>query len=460
MMKKNSMKIIIAVASVFFLASCGIYTKYSKPNLEIENLAGSTMSLPDSAAVPVPSIDDFFTDAMLKSLIDKALEANSDLKIAELNISQAERILTTSRLAFLPSLTLAPNASAGRVGGTSSQINYSIPLQANWELDIFGKLRNSKEQAKSALYQSQDYAQMIRTQLVSGVASAYYSLVLLDTQLKISKESEKIAAQTLESMIALKEVGLQTEAAVLSASASLKGIQLSIKDIEKSVNDAESGLCLLLNMPPQKIERSEILSLDSDLEKSISLAVLSNRPDVRAAEMSLSQSFYGVNYARSALYPSISLTGSAGWANNTGGVILNPSDFVFSILGSLTQPLFMAGANKANLDIAKYQYEQQLISFEKALLIAGKEVNDALVEREVAMEKSVISSNQVDELYKAVEVTKLLMENGKANYLEVLNAQNYYLNSQINEVINIYNYSIGGINLYKAIGGGAKRDVN
>ncbi len=452
-MKRNIRFFVFAIAISAF-SSCGIYSKFSSPEVEDKELAGAQIELPDTAAVPVPSWKEFFTDLRLQSLIEEGLDSNSDLRIAELNIQQAERVLGTSKMAFLPSLVLAPNASIGGVGSASSALNYSVPLQASWELDIFGKLRNSKEKSRASLLQSQEYTQMVKTQIISGIASAYYTLILLDTQLEISQASMKLAEETLESIKTLKEVGLQNEAAVLQASANLKSISLSVMELEKSISEAESSLCLLLNKAPQKIERGDALSLEFELEESISLAALSNRPDVRVAEMNLRQSFYGVNYARSALYPSITLSGSAGWANNAGGAILNPADFVFSALASLTQPIFMAGVNRANLEIAKSQYDQQLISFEKSLLSAGKEVNDALIECEVAKQSSVILSAQVDELSKAVNITKELMEGGKANYLEVLTAQSNLLSSELNEAVNLYNYSIGGINLYKSIGGG------
>ena len=453
-MRKINLLISIAVATLGF-NSCGLYTDFSTPESEVENLAGETIALPDTAAVAVPGWKEYFTDAHLQALINEALVSNSDIRISALNVEQAERALRVSRRAFIPSFTLGPNGSVSGVpnAGTGASYTYAVPVQASWELDIFGRLRNAKEQAKAGLMMTNEYDQLIRTQIISGIANAYYSLVLLDNQLSMSREAEKLATESYEAIKSLKEVGLQSEAAVLSASANLSKISLSIKDIEVSIADTEGAICLLLNKAPMPIVRGNILDLKCELGAAVSLVVLSNRPDVKAAEMNLAQSFYGVNYARAALYPNIRISGAASWTNNLGGVIVNPADFLFSALASITQPIFQAGANKANLENAKDKYEQQLISFEKALLVAGSDVNTYLGHIKAAEDKVELSAEQVKQLSNAVDVTKDLMLFGKANYLEVIAAQSAYLEAQIAEATNLYNYCVGGINLFKALGG-------
>ena len=437
------------------MSSCGIYSKVSIPKCENKNLAGKDIELPDSSVMPVPSWDEIFTDVKLQTLIHTALDSNSNLATARLSIDQAERMLKASRLMFAPSFMLSPQGSISSFDGAAVSSSFSLALTTSWELDIFGKLRNSKEQAKSVLEQSKSYVQMVKTQLVATVSTSYYSLLMLDEQLLITKESAVTLEKTLEVIKSLKEAGLQNDAAVRQASANHQNVLISAQELEKQIRMLENALSLLLNQAPSTIERGNIagINLEDSLNNSISLLALSNRPDVRYSEMQLSQSFYGVNFARSSMYPSIKLSGSVGWTNNLG-VIVNPAGVLLSAVASLVQPLFMAGVNKANLDVAKSKYEQQLISFETTLLEAGNEVNNALIECETATKKKELRSIQVNDLYYAVEVTKDLMKSGQASYLEVLIAQNSLLMSRVNQTTDWFEYAKGRINLYKSLGGG------
>ena len=451
-MKYNILKIAVLAIS---MASCGLYSKHTTPNIENANsLAGVDKPIPDTAAVPVPSWQEVFTDKNLQDLITTALDTNSDLRTAALTVEEVQQRFKTSRLTFLPSFALAPEASIASMGGSNNIKSYNLPIQASWEIDIFGKLRNAKEQTRSLLQQSKDYEQLIKTQIIAAVASNYYALVLTDKHIEITQNSYDTMSETLEAMKALKEVGLTNETAIIQMSANLKDIYIALQDLNENFNIAQNNICLLLNTSPYKVKftKQEDINLNRTLTSSISLAALSNRPDVRAAEMTLSQSFYGVNYARASLYPNIKLMGGAGFANAEG--MVNPGKMLFTALGSITQPLFAAGALRSNLKIAKINYEKSLIGFEKILLTAGKEVNDALMQCETARRKKMLGDRQVIELSRAVEITKELMVAGQANYLEVLSAQNSYLSSLLGQTAGWYGYALGEINLYKALGGG------
>lgn len=182
--------------------------------------------------------------------------------------------------------------------------------------------------------------------------------------------------------------------------------------------------------------------------------MLSNRPDVRSAEYSLAQAFYSTNSARASFYPSITLSGSAGWTNNAGSMILNPGKFLASAVASLTQPLFNKGTNIARLKIAKAQQEEARLNFEQALLNAGVEVNEALVQYQTAREKAAFYEKQVASLQTAVKSTHLLMRHSDTTYLEVLTAQQTLLNAQLSQVANRFTEIQGMITLYQSLGGG------
>ena len=182
--------------------------------------------------------------------------------------------------------------------------------------------------------------------------------------------------------------------------------------------------------------------------------MLSNRPDVRSAERSLEQAFYVTNQARSAFYPSITLSGSAGWTNNAGSMIVNPGKFLASAVGSLTQPLFNKGQIMAQYRIAKAQQEEASLAFQQALLNAGSEVNDALVACQSSKAKTALFEKQILSLQKALESTSLLMEYGTTTYLEVLTARQSLLSAQLSQTANRFTEIQSVINLYRALGGG------
>ncbi len=444
---RNSIKYILVTATLLTLSSCGIYTKFSAPVVEDTSIVGEEITLRKEPIGSLPTWREYFSDAQLQALIEVALESNADLKIAELNITQAQRSLTTARLAMVPSLTLSATGDITKLGSYTTK-TYTVPATATWEIDVFGRLRNSKMQAMAAVDQTRLYESAIRSQLVASVATNYYALILADNQLSVTRESMRIMEQSLETITALMEVGTQTQAAVEQAEANLKALALTLESLEQSVKLTSNNLNLLLNRSPQQVKRSaDIVDLSFSIVDNLSLAALSSRPDVLFSEAVLCQSFYGVNYARSSLYPLISVSASAGVS--TGELLLNA-------LGSITQPIFHANANRAALKNAKDQYEQDLLSFNLTLLTAGKEVNDALVNIGAAERKRILSQGQTENLSKAVAITQNLMEAGRVNYLEVLTAQNTFLSSSLEFQSVKYDEAIAKVSLYKALGGGVE----
>ena len=447
--------IFIAAASMLSLGSCSLYRTFEAPAVPTENIAGDAVKLQDASA-EIPSWRTLFADQHLQALIEKGLESNSDLQILRLKIEQAEAALTASKLAYLPSLAIAAEGGVSNFNGSTAQ-TYHLPLVTQWELDLFGKIRNSKEQAKSTLLQSAAYEQMVQTQLVASIANGYYTLVMLDDQLRIVRQTIANLKENLAVIIELKKAGMQSEAAVNQATANYFSVQTSEEDLQKQLKIVENSIALLINETPHAMRRSaynECTALNVELKDKISLTALANRPDVKVAEYNLRRDFYGVNVARAAFYPSISLGGSVGWTNNVGAVV-NPGELLLSAIGSLTQPIFNKGVNRANLKIAHAQYDQSLISFEKALLVAGNEVNDALTECQSSAAKRILRKHQITANEQAVANSIELMKHSSATYLEVLFAQNALLQSQLEDVSDWFEGVRGNVNLYKSLSGGA-----
>lgn len=298
---------------------------------------------------------------------------------------------------------------------------------------------------------------MVQTQLIASIANNYYTLIMLDEQLNITKDCVENLKQNLEVIVALKEAGMQTEAAVNQATVNYHEVQISQKVLERQIRNIENSLALLINETPHTVDRSSFhkeQTFGVDLNKSISILALSNRPDVKNVEYDLKQSFYGINIVRAAFYPSLNLSGSAGWTNNSGAAIVNPGSLLLSALGSLTQPIFNKGVNQSNLNIAKINYEKSLLSFHQTLLNAGVEVNDALTQCQNSKEKLSLRELQIKASKDAVENSIDLMKNSSNTYLEVLVAQNSLLQSRLSQVSDWFEHVQGNINLYKALGGG------
>lgn len=460
-MKKQ---IIISTVAALTLSSCGIYTNY-KPATEVpDNLYGEEVVVVDTLDnIGNLSWREVFTDPQLQGLIEQGLQNNTDLQSAQWRVKEAEATMLSAKLAYLPSFALSPQGTVSSFDKGKAVQTYTLPVTASWEIDIFGRIRNAKRQAKALLEQSRDYKQAVQTQLIAGIANTYYTLLMLDNQLEISIRTEQSWKETVDATRALMEAGLANEAAVSQMEATYYTICTSVLDLKEQINQVENSLSLLLAEAPHAIQRGLLVGVDTwnspnGLPKNLSVGIpvqmLANRPDVRSAERSLEAAFYATNQARSAFYPSIMLSGNAGWTNSAGSMIVNPGKFIATAIGSLTQPLFNKGANIAQLKIARAQQEEAKLSFQQALLNAGSEVNEALVKYQTAQEKSAYYDRQIISLNKALESTSLLMKHGNTTYLEVLTAQQTLLSAQLSQVANRFTEMQGMINLYQALGGG------
>ena len=359
-----------------------MYKSYERPDMPVVDSlyrqAAATSA--DTTSIASLSWRELFTDPKLQALIETGLQNNTDLNIARLKVTEAEATLMTSRLAYLPSISFEPSGTLRSVDGNAMTKSYDIAASASWEVDIFGKLTNAKRGAKAALEQSEAYRQAVQTQLIATIANSYYSLLMLDAQLDISERTAANWGENVRAMKALKAAGDATELAVAQSEASKLSVDASIASLRQQIDQMENTLTALLGIAPQKIDRTTIgeQRFPTELAAGVPLQLLQRRPDVRQSEAALAQAFYATNAARAAFYPSITLSGSAGWTNAAGAAITNPGQWLFTAVGSLVQPLFNRGKNIANLRIAKAQQEEALLSFRQILLDAGTDVNNAL----------------------------------------------------------------------------------
>ena len=461
-MKKQILYMVCATA---LLSSCHIYKSYDRPEdittsgLYRDPIAENDTLVSDTTNFGNLPWREVFTDPQLQSLIEAGLKQNTDLLTAAQNVKAAEASLLSARLAYAPSLGLSPQGTISSFDKNAATKTYSLPVTASWQVDLFGQLLNSKRNAQVTLKQTKAYRQAVQTQVISNIANMYYTLMMLDRQLEITKSTAEILKKNAETMEAMKDAAMYNinSTGVEQSKAAYAQVLASIPDIEQSIRETENALSTFLGEAPHAIKRGtlEAQVLPTELSAGVPIQLLSNRPDVKAAEMALASCYYNTNSARAAFYPQITLSGSAGWTNSAGSMIINPGKFVASAVASLTQPLFNKGVNIAQLKIAKAQQEEARLSFEQTLLNAGVEVNEALVQYQTAREKSAFYDKQITSLQTAARSTSLLMEHSNnTTYLEVLTAQQTLLNARLSQVANRFTEIQGVITLYQALGGG------
>lgn len=461
-MNKTVKTLLVAVAalSVTTLSSCHIYKKYETPtSTELTRAYAEAKETPsDSTALGNLPWQKVFTDPMLQELINHALANNTNLRNAQLNIEAARAGLKGARLAYLPSIALAPNGAGASYAGSKLAWTYQIPAQASWEIDIFGKLLNGKRSAQAQVYQSEAYAQAVRSQIIGGVASTYYAIAAVKDQLALSRSTAVLWKESVETMKNLKLAGRVTEAAVVQSAANYYNILGSITDLEVSLDQLNNTMSLLLNTLPREWQVADKvdLPLPTAYEGGVEMQALSARPDVRAAEQSLAVAYYATNSARAAFYPGLTISFNGGFTNLLGSVVKNPGDWFYQLAGSLVAPLFARGQNIARLEAAKAQQQQAMNTFEYTLMSASAEVSDALTVYRKSIEKSEALRNQVENLEKSVEYTNdlLLYSTGSTTYLEVLTAQQGLLGAQISQITTDLARANAVISLYQSLGGG------
>ena len=449
------------------LSSCGLYNKYERPeDLNTKGLIRDLQSDGDTLAVNTDENfgnlpwREVFTDPQLQGLIETALENNVDLRNAALNVKMMETALTCAKLAFLPSVAFAPQGTISQVQMDGASVNktYQLPVSATWNIDLFGNLLSQKRSAQMKLLATKDYQVAVQTQIICGVANLYYTLMMLDEQLAIVTDMEGLTKDTWDMMQMQMQLGRARSTSVQTAEANYYSVQAKKADLKRQIREMENAMSLLLNEAGHQIDRGKFYnqSLPTTFAAGVGIQLLSNRPDVHAAEMSLAQCFYDTETARSRFYPNLNVTGTAMFTNSLGSAVVNPGKWILSAIGSLTQPIFQHGQIVAGLKVAKAQQEQALNTFQHTILKAGNEVSNALLAYNTCDEKSKLDEKQVKIYEQNVEDTKLLYTSKGSSYLEVIQAQNGLLNARISKVTDDFNKMQAVVNLYQALGGGSK----
>ena len=458
--------IMIMGLAALALTSCkSLYGTYQRPNVNTKGIVRDSLSMTDTLVVtdttsfgnmPWRSV---FTDPQLQMHIERALTNNVDLLNAALNVKMAEAQLKAARLSFLPSFTFAPQGTIASWDGGKAVSTYQLPIAASWNVDLFGNLLSQKRAAQVALLATKDYQTLVKTNVISGVANMYYTLLMLDKQLEIVNNMHELTKETWDEMKVLKDLGRGIRSTgVQSAEANYYAVEAKKTDLVRQIRETENALSLLMGQPAQSISRGKLenQALPTNLSTGIGIQLLANRPDVHAAEMQLAECFYGVETARSRFYPSLTIAPTGMFTNSAGAAVINPGKWMLSAVGSLVQPIFQKGKIIAGLRVAEAQYEKAYNTWQNSILKAGNEVSNALVLYHSSDEKSKIEAKQIQTLQQNVEDTKLLLSQSSSTYLEVITAQQTLLNAQMAKITDDFHKMQAVVNLYQALGGGVK----
>ena len=460
----NKPSIIILALAVLSLSGCkSLYGNYERPEVKTSDIVRDTASNHALAETDTASFGNLpwrsvFTDPKLQTLIERGLKNNYDLLNAALNVDMAEAQLKASKLAFLPSFTFSPQGTISSWDGGKATKTYSLPINASWNVDLFGNLRSQKRAAQVALLQSKDYQVSVQTSLISNIANCYYSLLMMDKEVEILDDMTKLTKETWDIMKTQMELGRVRSTGVQSAENNYYSTLTQKTELLRQIRDTENTLSLLLGEPGGSIARGKLedQSLPTNFSTGVPLQLLSNRPDVHANEMALAQCFYNVQTARSRFYPNLTISGNGIFTNSGGMGIVNPGKWLLSAVGSLVQPIFQNGKLIAGLRVAKDQYQQAYNTWQNSILKAGNEVSNALVLYNSSAQKSKLEAHQIEVLKKNVEDTRALMGESSSTYLEVITAQSNLLNVELSKVQDDFYKMQAVVNLYYALGGGAK----
>ncbi|SFN49411.1 efflux transporter, outer membrane factor (OMF) lipoprotein, NodT family [Bizionia echini] len=458
----------VLVFVLITMQSCLVAKDYERPDLEneTENLFRTDALPTDSLSMADVSWKDVFTDPYLTQYIEEGLQNNIDIRVAIQQIIAGEAYLKQGQAGYLPTLSagaslthqeLAKNSQFGSFfNGAIDQ--YEAVASLSWEADIWGKIRSNKRAFQAGYLKSIAAHQAVKTKLIESIATTYYTLVALDAQLEIAKETTETRRKSVETIEALKEAGQVTQVAVDQNVAQYNNVRVLQIDIQREIFKTENALSILLGKQPQNYERNSLdaQEITTEMKLGVPYVLLRNRPDVIAAENDFIQAFEMTNVAKANFYPSLTLSASGGFQSLEFDNWFNTNSLFANIVGGLTQPIFNQRKIRTQYEVSQAQQEQAFLNFKQTLLVAGQEVSNALYAYQAEVDKFEFRENEVEALRRAESNSEILLDNGYANYLDLLTARQTVLTAELNSIDNKLEQLLAVVRFYKALGGGWK----
>jgi multidrug efflux system outer membrane protein len=464
-MNKRIYKVVLPVVVALVMQSCFTAKTYERPNLKTDHLYRMETVATDTTSLGDLAWNNLFTDPILQEHITKGLQNNLDIRIAMQNIAASEAYMKQGKAGYFPSIgigadwthqELSRNSQFGAIVPNTTTDQYQVTGNLSWEADIWGKIRSNKRATSASYLQTLAAKQAVQTQLIATIAKNYFQLIALDAQLKVVDSTLVNRSESIDVIKALKESGSVTEVGVRQTEAQMYTTQLIKEDLQNSIVVLENTFNILLGEGPKKVNRStlENQNITAEVKVGIPAVLLRKRPDLIAAEYNLISNFEMTNVARSEFYPSLKITATGGLQSIDIQKLFSANSLFANVVAGLTQPLFNKRQIKTRFEVAKANQEKAYLEFQKTLLVAGREVSDALQNYTNETTKLEIRKKQVQALKSAAGFSDELLEYGLVNYLEVLTAKDQALNTELNLIDNQFNQYNSIITLYRALGGG------
>lgn len=467
----------VATAAAILMAGCSLQPVYQRPAAPIaaaypqgegHGAAGSAgADLPPAAEI---GWHDFLPDERLQRLIEIALHNNRDLRVAVLNVSQVQAEYHVQRAGLYPQIGVGAQGARSRTPGSLTQSgnpldarSATVGLSASWEVDFFGRLKSLSEAGFEQYLASAQARQAVQILLVSQVADQYFTVLAYDDQLAVTRKTFEAATNSLAIVQRRFDVGTASELDMAQAQTLVENARMNEADQLRLRAQAENGLVLLVGQPlppdlPKPVQLSE-QTLRDDVPAGLPSDLLMRRPDILQAEALLRSENANIGAARAAFFPRITLTGTFGTASSTLGGLFGAGASDWSFVPALTAPIFDAGANQANLDVAKVRKDIGIAQYEKAIQVAFREVSDNLAARSNYQDKLVAALRFTDAQDRRMRLAQLRYESGVDDYLNVLSAQTDLYNAQLALVLVRMNRLESLVDLYRSLGGGWLRDT-
>jgi len=463
--KRNTGKLLTVIVGSAMLVGCMVGPKYHRPAVQTPNSFRDPADNPQ-LQVQTASYADLpwwkvFQDPKLQELIRTALRQNYDLQVATERINAARAQLAVTRSSLFPQISGNANFSGGKENVIQSRSNFlTLTADAAFQLDFFGRLRRANEAARAQLLATEDARQVIALTLVSDIASDYFTLLQLDLQLTITRETVKTQTDSVKLTQLRLDHGVATKLDVLQAQQVLDTANAAIPDLERQIAQEEDAISILLGNYPQDIARGIPLveqTLPPEVPAGLPSSIIERRPDIREAEQNLIAANADIGVAKAQFFPQISLTGSGGGSfgrSSTFSSLMTTQLGIWSYGAQVSQPIFTGGALKGSLHLAESQHQQALISYREAIQHSFGEVSDALIGYEKLHQVRTRQQDSVADLQETVRISTLRYKGGTTTYLEVLDGERSLYGAELTLAAARGDEYRSLVQLYKALGGG------
>jgi outer membrane protein, multidrug efflux system len=458
-------KLLSLVLLVAVLASCMVGPNYHRPAVStpdsFRDLAGSPEVPPQTASYADLPWWQVFQDPKLQEIIRLALKQNYDLQLATERIGAARAQVAITRSSLFPQVSGNANFAGGKENEEQSKYNFlTLTADAAFQVDFFGKLRRANEAARAQLLATQDARQVVVLTLVSDVATDYFTLLQLDLQLAITRDTVKTQTDSVKLTQLRLDHGVATKLDVLQAQQVLDTANSQIPDLERQIGQEEDAISILLGSYPQDVARGIPLveqTLPPAVPAGLPSSIVERRPDIREAEQILVAANADIGVAKAQFFPQISLTGAGGGSFGRDSLFSGRNTTqlgIWSYGAQVDQPIFTGGGLTGNLHLAKSQYQQALIGYRQTIQQAFGEVSDALIGYDKLHQVRARQQDTVADLQETVRISTLRYKGGTTTYLEVLDGQRSLYGAELTLAAARGDEYRSLVQLYKALGGG------